>query len=258
MSMFTVELHYHGDLAHWLPPNQRDSGLVRRVLCERTGVKDAIEACGIPHTEIDLILVQTEAGTRVVDFSWRLESDISLEIHPAPAPAELLPEIPRLQTRHCSRFVADGHLGKLAQNLRLLGIDTIYERDASDRRLIELMLAENRALLTRDRRLLMHSVVRDGYCPRSDDPETQTREVLRRFVASPLAPYSRCLRCNGRLEPVEKREVTAALAHEPLTLRFYDDFQRCTGCGRIYWPGTHFKKLADRLARITGGAEEMS
>jgi uncharacterized protein len=152
--------------------------------------------------------------------------------------------------------VADGHLGKLAHNLRLLGLDTAYERDADDCRILEIMAAEDRALLTRDRRLLMHSIVRHGYCPRSTDAEEQTREVLRRFRltgdSGHPTPYTRCLRCNALLQSVPKSEVLDPLSAEPLTLRYYHDFRRCTGCGRIYWPGTHIDKLAARLARVTG------
>jgi uncharacterized protein with PIN domain len=156
------------------------------------------------------------------------------------------------------RFIADGHLGTIARNLRLLGLDTAYERDADDRRLLEIMAAEDRALLTRDRRLLMHSIVRHGYCPRSSNGEDQAREVLRRFSLTDeherlsLAPYSRCLHCNALLQAVPKSEVLAPLQNEPLSLRYYEEFHRCTGCGRIYWPGTHFQKLAARLERLTG------
>jgi uncharacterized protein len=182
---------------------------------------------------------------------------VRLEIHGVPAPAEALPSAPRLQVHTRDRFLADGHLGKLARNLRLLGLDTAYERDADDRRLLEIMTAEDRALLTRDRRLLMHSIVRHGYCPRADDAEEQTREVLRRFGllhdAARLAPYRRCLRCNALLESVAKSEILGPLAGEPLTLRYYNDFRRCAGCGRIYWPGTHFGKLAARVAKLIGG-----
>ena len=63
---------------------------------------------------------------------------------------------------------------------------------------------------------------------------------------------TRCLRCNALLQSVPKSEVLDPLSAEPLTLHYYHDFRRCTGCGRIYWPGTHIDKLAARLARVTG------
>ena len=129
------------------------------------------------------------------------------------------------------RFCGD-LLHFLHRNLRLLGLDAIYERDADDWRLLEIMTAEDHALLTRDRRLLMHSVVRHGYSLRSADAEEQTREVLSRFAlrsrSVPLVPYSRCLRCNSQVAAVPKDQILAPLAAEPLTLRYYDAFRRCT------------------------------
>lgn len=253
-AMFSVELNFCGDLPRFLRRALRDASPVRRELGEKTAVKDVIEACGVPHVEVDLILETDESGTavRALDFSFPVDSPVTLALFPVPAPQELLPSAPRLQKRDCDRFVADGHLGALARHLRLLGIDTACERDADDRRLLEIMAAENRALLTRDRRLLMHSIVRHGYCPRSDDPEQQAREVMRRFELSGhrLSPWSRCLQCNGLLRRVPKHEVSAALADEPRTLRYYDDFRRCPDCGRIYWHGSHFEKLEARLARL--------
>lgn len=253
--MFVVEMRFCGDLGFFLPRDHRGETSIRRVLREKTGVKDVIEACGVPHVEVDLI-VATDADSQphAEDLDWQVDSPTTLEIYPVPAPSNALPEAPRLQNRFRERFVADGHLGKLARNLRLLGLDTAYERDADDRRLLAIMSGEQRALLTRDRRLLMHSVVRDGFCPRSSNSEVQTREVLRRFdlhrCPSALAPWSRCLRCNGILQTVPKRDVLDPLADEPLTLRFFNEFRRCVDCGQIYWRGTHFNKLSTRLARL--------
>ena len=256
--MFAVELTFHGDLRHFLSRDIRSEPCVRRKLSEKTAVKDVIEACGVPHPEVDLIAAVTSAAAerQAADFFWQVQEPAHIDVYPVPAPADVLAGAPRLQVHHWTRFVADGHLGKLARNLRLLGLDTIYDRDADDRRLLEIIIVDERALLTRDRRLLMHSVVRHGYCPRSPDAEEQTAEVLARFSLrkdkTTLVPYSRCVRCNGRLDAVKKEEVLGPLAAEPLTLRYYQTFRRCAGCGRIYWPGTHFEKLTARVSRLLG------
>ncbi len=259
--MFAVELTFSSDLASFLRREWRGQGQrVRRTLAEKTAVKDVVEACGVPHSEVDLIVIASNESAgenlRTVDFTWQVQAPVHLQIYGAPAPAELLPQAPRLQGNPPARFVADGHLGKLARNLRLLGLDTVYERDADDPRLLEIMVAENRVLLTRDRPLLTHGIVHHGYCPRSDESEAQTREVLRRFELTggntEVSPFSRCLHCNGVLEAVDKAEVLAPLAAEPLTLRYYDDFRRCPGCQRIYWPGTHTHKLASLVTRLLG------
>jgi uncharacterized protein with PIN domain len=251
--MFPVLLTFRGDLAWFLRREFRQSGSVRRTLGEKTSVKDAIEACGVPHVEVDLIVQSDELGApvRPLGFSEVIESPCVLEIYSVPAPDEILPDAPRLQRRHSERFVADGHLGTLVRYLRLLGVDVWYENHADDGRLLGVMEAEDRVLLTRDRRLLMHSVVHTGYCPRSDQPEEQAREVVRRFgLGLSSATWSRCLCCNGLLANVSKDEVLAALADEPRTLRHHENFLRCQQCGRIYWRGSHDKNLRQRLARI--------
>ena len=254
---FEIQLVFHGNLrSFFLSPRLRREVPIFRNLREKTSVKDVIEACGVPHPEVDLIVVSPLEGETScdVDFRWHVEYPVRLDVYDFPAPADVLPAAPRLQTPHFDRFVADGHLGKLARNLRLLGFDTIYEVGANDRRLLEIMIAEDRAVLTRDRRLLMHSVVRHGFCPRSSDPEAQTAEVLRRFGSfdSPgaVAPFTRCLECNGLLKSVPKEEVLERLAGEPLTLKYYDFYRLCPTCGRIYWAGSHFDKLARRVSKF--------
>jgi uncharacterized protein with PIN domain len=250
--MFAVELRFHGDLSVFLARRWRGGETVLRELNEKASVKDVIESCGIPHGEVDLIAGLDSVGdtVRVLDLDDVVATPVQLAIYPVPAPIEVLPAVPRLQPRQADRFVADCHLGALVRHLRLLGIDVTYERDATDERLLEIMIAEDRALLTRDRRLLMHSVVRCGYCPRSDGPEEQVHEVLRRFSCLRLSPWSRCLRCNGILRAVDKDKVTAELANEPRTLGYYHEFFRCPDCRRIYWRGSHAEMLAARLARL--------
>lgn len=250
--MFTVGLRFHEDLRCFLASRWRGESEVLRELKEKASVKDVIESCGIPHGEVDLIAELDSVGdaVRALDLDDVVATPIQVAIYPVPAPVEVLPAVPRLQPRQADSFVADVHLGALVRHLRLLGIDVAYERDATDDRLLEIMLAEDRALLTRDRRLLMHSVVRCGFCPRSDVPEEQAQEVLRRFSPMRLSPWSRCLLCNGILRAVDKDKVTAELANEPRTLRYYHEFFRCRGCGRIYWRGSHAEKLAARLARL--------
>ena len=236
-------LQFHGDLAFFLTAEAREQP-VRRTLFEKTSIKDAIEACGIPHTEVDLILCD---GFPVA-FSHQLTGDTEIDIYPpSSSPQEFA--VNRLQERRVTEFVADGHLGKLARDLRLLGFDVAYEALADDATLLRISVGENRALLTRDRRLLMHAVVRHGYCPRSDSPEEQTIEVLRRFdLQTLLAPFSRCLMCNAALARANKADVLDQL--EPLTKVYYNDFRRCIACGKIYWAGSHFAKLQSRIRRI--------
>src|SRR2546423_3433871 len=187
MTSFAVHLTFHGDLSFFL--KSKTPGIERR-LSEKTSIKDVIEACGVPHTEVDLILVNGQP----VSFVEILTQDVAVDVYPPnEAGSPLLPE-DRLQVRNIEKFVADGHLGKLVRDLRLLGIDVICDPAAEDRQLVTTSSNQERALLTRDRRLLMHAAVRDGYYLRSQNPLKQTIEVLRRFdLGSRLTPFSRCL-----------------------------------------------------------------
>jgi uncharacterized protein with PIN domain len=185
---------------------------------------------------------------QTVGFNHTLATDTKVEVFPVENRGTHHTE-KRLQTIGIARFVADGHLGRLTRNLRLLGFDVAYPKNADDRELLKVMARENRALLTRDRRLLMHGIVQHGYCPRSQNANEQAIEVVRRFDLSELiAPFTRCLRCNAPLEEAAKADVIDKL--EPLTKIYYDQFRRCPGCKQIYWPGSHFPKLQKRIEEI--------
>jgi uncharacterized protein len=240
---FKVRLRFHGDLNFFLASKAGDA-VIERALAEKTSIKDVIESCGVPHPEVDLILVDEDP----VGFDQTLAKDAKVEVFSVENRDTVRTE-KRLQTIGISRFVADGHLGGLTRNLRLLGFDIAYDQNADDRQLLNVMAYENRALLTRDRRLLMHAIVQHGYYPRSQNADEQTVEVVRRFDLSELiAPFTRCLRCNALLEQTAKAEIIDKL--EPLTKIHYDQFRRCPGCKQIYWSGSHFPKLQKRIEEI--------
>jgi uncharacterized protein with PIN domain len=242
MADFPVRLTFSPALQFFLRPRSGEALL--KILREKTSVKDVIETCGVPHTEVDLILVQ---GTPV-DFGCQLREAGAVEVFGVDEAPAALGSF-RLQPRNADRFVADGHLRKLARYLRLLGVDVVCEPTADDRKLLDIMADEERALLTRDRRLLMHARVDCAYYVRSQIADEQVVEIVRRFyLQEALAAFTRCVRCNAPLAAVSKAEVLPAL--EPLTRIYYEDFRRCTGCGQIYWSGTHYPRLHARVARL--------
>ena len=243
MKPFKVRLRFHGDLNVFLG-SKADDAVIERPLAEKTSIKDVIESCGVPHPEVDLILVDDQP----VGFGHTVAADAKVEVFPVEN-RDTNNTAKRLQAVGITKFVADGHLGSLTRNLRLLGFDVAYQRNADDRQLLEVMAGENRALLTRDRRLLMHGIVQHGYYPRSQNADEQTIEVVRRFDLSELiAPFTRCLRCNAPLEEAAKADVIDKL--EPLTKIYYDQFRRCPDCKQIYWSGSHFPKLQKRIEEI--------
>ena len=152
MKPFTVRLNFHADLNFFLG-SRVGRGTIERTLTEKTSVKDVIESCGVPHPEVDLILLNRQT----IDFAYTVTGDVEIEVFPVGAGPLQIKE-KRLQVTGNIRFIADGHLGKLTRNLRLLGFDVSYDRQAGDHQLLNVMERENRALLTRDRRLLNHAL----------------------------------------------------------------------------------------------------
>ena len=233
-----VDVRAYAELNDFLEPEWRGV-TVRRPFRPHQTVKDVLEAMGIPHTEVDLILVSGNAE----DFAHRPTCGDRIAVYPVfeafdiGSTARLRP-VPLRDPR----FVIDVNLGGLARLLRLLGFDVWWSSDADDRALADISLDQQRILLTRDRGLLKRRAITHGLFVHSDHPEEQTLEVIRRLdLRQRLAPFTRCVRCNGRLAAVTKDEVVEHL--EPLTRRYYDEFSRCAECGQIYWPGSHHARL---------------
>lgn len=202
-------------------------------------VKHLIETLGIPHTEIDAIIV----NGHYVDFSCILKDGDYVEVYPANHKEELnLKKILRDDLDDELRFVLDSHLGRLATYLRLLGYDTLYRNDYEDPELAQISSRENRYLLTRDKGLLKRTMVSYGYWVREKIPKLQLIEVVERFnIKGRAQPFIRCSRCNGLLQIVSKSDIIDCL--EPKTILYYDDFRICVDCCQVYWKGSHFKRM---------------
>lgn len=236
--MSEATLRFYGELNDFLPPESRQLP-VAYTLNGPVAVKHIVEALGIPHTEVDLILANGEP----VNFSYMVGTGDRLSVYP-PFTNIKLGSLPRLRRDlpHPPRFVIDVHLGRLTTYMRLLGFDALYQNDYDDEELAAISHQEGRILLTRDRRLLMRKVVTHGYCLRTKDPQEQLLAIMRRFkLRGAIRPWHRCLRCNGELVSVEKEKVLDRL--EPKTKKYYDEFHICQLCQQIYWKGSHFEPL---------------
>ncbi len=240
-----VEVRAYAELNDFLDPQSHGLTLRRPFRSHQT-VKDVLEAMGIPHTEVDLILVNGEP----VDFAHRPQTGDRIAAYPVFEALDIGSTTRlRREPLRDPRFVVDVNLGGLARLLRVLGFDVWFSGDADDHTLADISLAQQRILLTRDRALLKRRAITHGLFVRAHDPEEQTLEVLRRLdLRERLAPLTRCVRCNGALAPVTKDEVIDQL--EPLTRRYYDEFSRCADCGQIYWAGSHYAKLLGRVQRL--------
>jgi hypothetical protein len=241
----TATFRFYEELNDFLRAEQRRRSFEHR-FDGTPAVKDAIESLGVPHTEVDLILVDGEPAT----FGQRLEGGERVAVYPVFESIDVGP-ITRLRPEplRVPRFVLDTHLGKLARLLRLLGFDTLWRSDADDPELARVAAQEDRILLTRDRGLLKRSIVTRGYCPRSSDPMEQAREVVRRFdLAGRARPFTRCLRCNGELGRAPFEEVAARVP--PRVRERTRHFLRCGGCDQVYWEGTHTDALRRRISTL--------
>jgi uncharacterized protein with PIN domain len=141
-----------------------------------------------------------------------------------------------------NKFIADVHLGGLAKYLRLCGFDTLYRMSLSDGEIIRLSLAENRIILTCDKELLKNKHIIYSYRIISAKPVEQLREVMKRYdLINNLNPFTRCMECNAEVVNVTKKEIEETL--QPKTRNYYNEFKKCTGCGKIYWEGSHYERM---------------
>ncbi len=236
---------FYAELNDFLTPSRKQTTFAHR-FDGRMSVKHLIESLGVPHTEIDLILVNGNS----VDFAHIVQHEDRVTVYPVFESINITPLV-RLRPKPLrqTRFVLDTHLGQLATYLRLIGFDTLYENDYEDEELARISSEHRRILLTKDRGLLKRNLVTHGYCVREIDPEQQLVEVVHHFeLQSSINPFHRCLRCNGLLQGVAKEEISHKL--RPNTRQYYDEFRICQGCQQIYWKGSHYHRMRRFLKKV--------
>lgn len=231
----TASFRFFDALNDFLPPDKRKVDFILNFQGEQS-VKHLFESCGVPHTEVGLLT----ANANTINQSYIVQDGDVIEVHPYGQPL-LLPFPPR--------FVLDNHLGKLAAYLRLLGFDAAYRNTIQDAELALISSQQGRVLLTRDRCLLMRSIISQGYCIRSLIPRQQVREVLSRYHIFPaITPFGRCVHCNNLLEQVLKYQILDRL--EPLTRLYFNEFQHCPTCGQVYWKGSHYEHIREFIDEL--------
>ena len=231
-------VRFYGELNDHLPSDRRQRTLERTFLVPGT-VKDMIESLGVPHTEVELIIVNRES----VPFSYLVQDGDRIAVYPMFESFDVAGELRvRPKALREPRFVLDVHLGKLASYLRMLGFDAVYGTCSNDLELIRASCEQRRTLLTRDRGLLKYSAVTHGYLVRENESRRQVAEILKRFhLAGSVQPFTRCMICNGSLVFVSKEQVLDQLP--PRAAALFEEFRRCPDCGRIYWKGSHYQRM---------------
>jgi hypothetical protein len=247
--MVTATFRFYEELNDFLPPERRRREFA--VPCARAATtKHMIEALGVPHTEVELVLVNGES----VGFDRRLADGDRVAVYPR---FEALDVTPLLRVRaaplRVTRFVADAHLGGLAHLLRMMGFDTLYDNGYRDDAVVEIAARDARIVLTRDRELLKRRDVTHGCYVRALRPADQLREIFSRLdLAHSARPFTRCLACNVALRDVDKAQVLARLP--PSVRERHDRFSACDGCGRVFWEGSHWQRMRALVDELAPGA----
>ena len=240
-----ARFRFYEELNDFLPAEQRKT-FFRSPFYGSPSIKDTIQAIGVPHTAVDLILVDG----RSVGFSHRLRGGERVSVYPVFERLDISPLI-RLRPRplRCTRFILDVRLGKLARYLRMLGFDAAYKRDQDVVSIIDISLQQHRVILTRDLGILKQSRVTHGYWLRHDQPRQQLEQVLSALdLYSQLQPFTRCLDCNGRIHMVDKTVVKDRTG--PDIFQRYRKFWQCQECLKIYWRGSHYDRMLQWVKKL--------
>lgn len=248
--MVTASFRFYEELNDFLAPERRKQEFTAP--CARAATtKHMIEALGVPHTEVELILVNGESA----DFNRILQDGDRVAVYPR---FEAMDVTPLLRVREYplreTRFVADAHLGGLAHMLRMLGFDTLYDNHFHDDDIVAICEQDGRIVLTRDRELLKRRTVTHGCFVHALKSEQQLREIVERLdLVRSAKPFTLCLHCNAPLHPVDKAVVYDRLP--PKVQEHYEKFSTCDNCGRVFWEGSHWRnmrRVLDDLFRKAG------
>ncbi len=218
------------------PRHSGHPALVLRHLAESSSLKDLIESIGVPHCEIGTV-VSLVTGSELPLDALTVDGD-------GLAVAGVRPQL-----LDSPRFLCDGHLGKLALLLRIMGFDTEWDDSWSEPGMARRGINENRTVLTRSRSLLKRASMDNAMLVRSDIADTQAAEVLRRFLLTDqVRLFGRCSKCNGLLGEVAKDDVAARIP--PRTAKWLDTYYLCRECDHLFWEGTHVTALRNRVEKI--------
>ena len=240
----TSYFRFYEELNDFLPQNERKRSFSYR-FTGTPSVKNTIEAIGVPHAEVDLILINGES----VGFDELIKGGERISVYPVFESIDITPVVHlRPKPLRVSRFIVDVNLGKLAQKLRLLGFDALFRNDYEDDEIVKISVREKRIILTRDKGVLKHSDATRGYWLRSDDPKKQLIEVIGRLnLQNSFRPFSRCSNCNGGLIAVNNKEE---LNLDQEILNTFHHFWKCVDCGNIYWKGSHYDKICNWVEQL--------
>jgi len=243
--MHKIQFRFYEELNDFLPEVKRKVRFTYNYI-DRASVKDVIESLGVPHTEVDFILVNGNS----VGFDYLITDDDDISVYPL-FEAFDISNVQHLRPKplRVPKFIADVHLGKLTRYLRMVGFDVIYKNSYTDDEIVKISLEEKRAILTKGRGILKRKDVTHGYWVRSSKVKAQVVEIIKRFDLKKLIEeFTRCIECNSMLESISKKEVINELP--PKVSSSQNSFSVCPSCKKVYWKGTHYQRMLSFIKTI--------
>lgn len=236
--MVTATFRFYEELNDFLAP-QRRRGEFEADCARAATVKHMIEALGVPHTEVELVLVNGESVT----FDHLLRDGDRVAVYPTFEAIDITPLLRvREHPMRRTRFIADAHLGGLAHLLRMTGFDTLYDNNFADAEIEAIAERDGRIVLTRDRELLKRRTITHGCFVHALKPAQQLHEIFERLdLAHSARPFTLCLECNVPLRDVDKAQIEHRLP--PRVRTHKQRFSTCDCCGRLFWEGSHWKRM---------------
>lgn len=241
----SATFRFYEELNEFLAPQHRRHEFPAR--CARAAtVKHMIEALGVPHTEVELVLVNGESSA----FDRLLRDGDRVSVYPR---FETFDITPLLRVRDHplreTRFIADAHLGGLAHLLRMTGFDTLYDNNFADEEIEAIAAREGRIVLTRDRELLKRRTITHGCFVHALKPAQQAAEIFDRLhLARSARPFTLCLECNAPLRAIDKALIEHRLP--PGVREHHQRFSTCDQCGRVFWEGSHWQRMRALLDQL--------
>ena len=244
-----ASIRFYAELNDFIVPEHRHREFELSAAGEAP-IKHIIEALGVPHTEVELILINGVS----VDFAQRLRQRDRVSVYPKFEAFDISPLL-RLRPHplRVTRFLADAHLGGLARLLRMAGFDTLYVNPLDDSEIVGVANRDNRIVLTRDRDLLKRRGISHGCYVHALIPGPQLSEIIARLdLAGSLRPFTLCLECNAPLRSVDKAQVIELLP--PSVRKRHQQFSTCDVCRRVFWEGSHWSHMREQLATLVANA----
>jgi len=243
--MLMATFRFYEELNDFLPPSRRKNDFTIRFK-GRESVKDLIEALGIPHTEVDLILIN---GTSV-GFNTIVKDRDRISVYPVFESLDIkgVTHLRKLPLRTV-RFIADNNIMDVVKYMRALGFDVVVNPAFTPREIIDFSKKENRTILTKSRHLLKFKDVTHGIFIRQGNLKDQIRHILTLLnLFDSVKPFSRCLVCNTILSDAPEERIETQVP--PKVKRRCETYVYCVQCQKIYWQGTHHEKIKAVLADI--------